>query len=156
MNDNLKRKLIMFAVGYCLYITIEVTWRCYSFPLMGLVGGCIMLILDAINNKISWDVELPVYGLVGSAAATGFELVIGLASKFLGLKQMWDYSTMPLNYMGVICAPFSLIWFFLCILGTFLADAINYYVFEEEPVPYYRLFGKKIIQFREKHCKLSA
>lgn len=31
-------------------------------------------------------------------------------------------------------------------------DAITYYVFEELPVPYYKLFGKVILRFKEKKC----
>ncbi|MGN0464889.1 MAG: hypothetical protein ACI4F9_00900 [Lachnospiraceae bacterium] len=40
-------------------------------------------------------------------------------------------------------------------MGIWVADAINYYVFEELPVPYYRIFGKVRIRFKEKYCKLK-
>lgn len=63
---------------------------------------------------------------------------------------MWDYSNVPLNFDGVICLPFSIAWFFLSILAIFLADAINYYVLDEPQVPYYNLFGKTVIKFKEK------
>ena len=33
---------------------------------------------------------------------------------------------------------------------NFLADAINYYVFEDTGVPYYVLFGKIVIRFHKK------
>ena len=49
---------------------------------------------------------------------------------------------------------FSIAWFFVSIGGVFIADAINYYVFEELPVPYYKLFGEIVIRFKEKNCKL--
>lgn len=49
---------------------------------------------------------------------------------------------------GCGCLPFSLIWIALSICAIILADTINYYVFHELPVPYYKLFGKTIIRFK--------
>lgn len=153
-NFNLKNA-ILFLVGFCVYITIEVCFRTYSFPAMGLCGGLAIVILDKLNDRISWDLDILIQGLFGSLLITFFELIIGVLSLNGYLPIMWDYSNMPLNYLGVICVPFSILWIFMSIIGIMVADAINYYVFEELPVPYYRLFGKKIIEFKEKHCKLK-
>lgn len=79
-----------------------------------------------------------------------FEFAIGLLSLNNILPVMWDYSTVPLNYKGIICLPFSLIWILLSILAILIADAINYYFFDDKKVPYYRLFGKVIFKFKEK------
>lgn len=149
------KKIILFITGFCLYITIEVCFRGYSFPLMGCVGGTAMILLDEVNNKISWDIDMSIYGLIGTGLITLFELIIGETLRFFNQLPMWDYSNMPLNFDGVICLPFSIVWFFLSYIGVFLADGINYYMFEELPVPYYKLFGKVIIQFKEKNCKLN-
>lgn len=154
MND-LFRKLVLFLTGFCVYITIENCYRGYSFLLMGVVGGLSMLILDSVNNKLSWDIDLFLYGLIGTFSITTFELVIGELLKLFHQPAMWDYSNVPLNFDGVICLPFSIVWFFLSYIAVFLADAINYYVFEELPIPYYKLFGKMVIRFKEKHCKLK-
>jgi uncharacterized membrane protein len=54
---------------------------------------------------------------------------------------MWDYTNMPLNFDGVICVPFSLLWIGLSIVAVIVADCINYYA----PKPSYWLFGKRII-----------
>ena len=148
------RKAILFIVGFCAYITIEVCFRGYSYPLMGCCGGLLLLIMDSLNNRISWDFDLLLSGCIGSCATTLIELVIGESLIALNLPPMWDYSNVPLNFDGVICVPFSLIWILLSIVGVFLADAINYYVFEELPVPYYKVFGKVILRFKEKNCKL--
>lgn len=148
------RQIILFLVGFCAYITIEVCFRGYSYLLMGIVGGIILLLIDQINERISWNIDLIVYGVIGSAIATLFEFVIGETCKFLNMAPMWDYSNLPFNFDGVICLPFSLLWIILSIIGVFIADAINYYVFEELPIPYYKIFGKTVIQYRKKHCKL--
>lgn len=137
------------------YITIEVLFRGYSYPLMGICGGIAVLLLDKINDRISWDVDIILQGLCGSVLVTSFELIIGeLALHTTLVPQMWDYSNTPLNFDGVICFPFSLAWFFLSIVAILVADAINYYVFEELPTPYYKLCGRTVLRFPTKNCKL--
>lgn len=69
---------------------------------------------------------------------------------------MWDYGNLPLNFDGVICLPFSLLWILLSIVGIFVADAINYYVFEDTTLPHYILFGKVVFTFREKKCSQNT
>ena len=151
MKMNVLKKVIMFLIGYCLYVAIEVTYRGYSFWLMGVVGGIMFLLLDQINNKISWDVDILFQGTIGSLIITFFEYVIG--ELFLNgvLPVMWDYSNVFLNYKGIICLPFSLIWVVLSIVAVIIADAINYYLLDdEEVIPYYKLFGKTILKFKSK------
>lgn len=151
MIMKINKSILLFLVGYCTYISIEVTYRNISYPIMGICGGLAILLLDKINDNISWNVDLCLQGLCGSALITFFELIIGeIALHTSLLPVMWDYSNVPLNFDGVICLPFSIVWFFLSILAIFLADAINYYVLDEPQVPYYNLFGKTVIKFKEK------
>lgn len=148
---KINKSILLFLVGYCTYVSIEVTYRNISYPIMGICGGLAILLLDKINDNISWNVDLCLQGLFGSALITFFELIIGeIALHTFLLPVMWDYSNVPLNFDGVICLPFSIVWFFLSILAIFLADAINYYVLDEPQVPYYNLFGKTVIKFKEK------
>lgn len=144
------RQLILSITGFCLYITIEVCYRGYSYPLMGVCGGIILLILDRINDKISWDMDILLQGCIGSLVTTLFEFVIGSICLILDFNLMWDYSNLPLNFAGIICVPFSLVWIGISIIGIFIADAINYYVFDILPVPYYKLFGHTILKFKRK------
>lgn len=144
------RQLILFITGFCLYITIEVCYRGYSYPLMGVCGGIILLILDRINDKISWDMDILLQGCIGSLVTTLFEFVIGSICLIFDFNLMWDYSNLPLNFAGIICVPFSLVWIGISIIGIFIADAINYYVFDILPVPYYKLFGHIILKFKRK------
>lgn len=144
------KNLVMFIVGFCVYITIETVFRGYSFWQMGICGGLAVVILDKINDRISWDTDTIVQCLCGALLITAMELVIGLCVKWAGLPPMWDYSNMPLNFCGVICLPFSVVWFFLSLVAIWLADAINYYVFGEEPRPYYKLFGRTVLLFPER------
>ena len=146
------RQIILFLAGFCLYITIEVCFRGFSYPVMGVCGGILLLLLDRINERISWDLDLLLQGIIGAAMVTVTELVVGELWKWIGWPPMWDYSEIPFNFDGVICLRFSLIWIGVSIIGILIADAINYYVFCRMPVPYYKLFGKTILTFAQKEC----
>lgn len=118
---------------------------------MGVCGGIILLIIDSINDIISWDIDILLQGCIGSLVATFFEFFISSICLVYNFELMWDYTNVPFNFNGIICLPFSLIWIGISILGIFIADAINYYVFEILPVPYYKLFGHTVIKFKEKN-----
>ena len=154
MSKYLK-SIILFFVGFCFYITCEVCFRSFSYPLMGICAGITLLLINSLNDNISWDMDLLLQGSIGSIIVTFMELVIGKCCQYFELPPMWNYSNIPFNFDGVVCLPFSLLWIGMSIIGIFIADAINYYIFEELPVPYYKLFGKVIIRFKEKHCKLN-
>ena len=141
------RNTILFLIGFCVYITIEVLYRGFSYPLMGLCAGIAIVILDKINDLISWDVDVLWQCLFGALLITLMELIIGKMFLAGYLPVMWDYSSVPLNYQGIICVPFSIVWMALSFVAIIAADAINYYVFKEKPVPYYKCFGRVIFRF---------
>lgn len=142
------KNTILFLIGFCVYITIEVIYKGgYSHWLMGLCAGIAILLLDKINNYVSWDVDILLQCLLGSLLITLMELIIGKLFISGYLPVMWDYSSVPLNYQGIICVPFSIVWMALSFVAILVADAINYYVFDEYPVPYYKCFGKVILRF---------
>lgn len=153
MSVDAVKKATLFLTGFCVYLSIEVCWKGYSYPLMGIISGIAVLILDRLNNEISWDLDLVWQCLFGSCLITGFELVIGeIAKRTTLLPIMWDYTNVPLNFDGVICLPFSIVWMLLSSVAIFLADAINYYIFEDTDVPYYILFGRYRFEFKRKKC----
>lgn len=151
MNKNVYKNVILFIVGFCIYITMEVMFRGFSYPLMGVCAGLLVIIIDKINDRISWDIDILAQSAIGMALITGMEYIIGTI--FLNtnlLPVMWDYSNLPLNYRGIICVPFSVLWLLLSFIAILVADSINYYVFGEMPQPYYKLFGNTIIRFEKR------
>ena len=144
------KQLILFIVGGLTYGGIELIYRQITYLLMWICGGIAILLLDKLNDYISWDMDILLQGCIGSALITGMEFIIGNLSLAGLVPKMWDYSNVWMNYKGIICLPFSLIWIVLSICAIMLADAINYYIFDEQSIPYYRLFGKIIIKFKEK------
>lgn len=151
INKVLYKNSILFIFGFCVYITIEVLFRGYSNAVCGAMGGLAVVVLDKINDEISWDFDLFWQAVIGSLLITFMELVIGLISRYSSIiPVMWDYSNMPFNYKGVICLPFSIAWIFLSVVAIFLADAINYYFFNDSEQPHYVLFGKFVFSFPAK------
>lgn len=151
MNKKQSENIVLFTVGFCLYITMEVLFRGYSFPLMGVCAGLVVILLDKINDYISWDIDILIQCTLGMLMVTIMELIIGTI--FLDtnlLPVMWDYSNLLLNFRGIICIPFMALWMVLSFVAILVADSINYYVFDEEPAPYYKLLGHTIIHFKEK------
>lgn len=151
-KKHILKYLILFLVGYCVYIAIEVTFRNYSFPLMGIVGAISFILIDRINEVMPWDTDLIIQSVIGSLIVTVFELIVGEGLKFFNQPPMWDYSSLPLNFDGVICLPFSLVWVLLSAIAILLADAINYYLLHEEPAPHYKILGYRF-SFPKRSCE---
>lgn len=148
MKKTILKNVVLSVVGGLSYGIIELIYRQKTYFLMILCGAIAIILLDKINDYISWDMDILLQGCIGSLIITGMEFTIGNLYLMGIVPKMWDYSNVWLNYKGIICLPFSLIWILLSICAILLADTINYYVFHELPVPYYKLFGKTIIRFK--------
>lgn len=142
------KNFVLFSIGYFLYIIIELCFRGYSYPISGIMGGLSLIIIDKFNDYISWDIDFILQCILGACVVTTIELIFGLIDiNYLHLN-MWDYSNMPLNYKGIICLPFSIIWCFLSGIGIIIADINNYYFLDyKDEIPYYKIFGKVIYKF---------
>lgn len=148
-KKTILKNVVLSVVGGLSYGIIELIYRQKTYYLMILCGAIAIILLDKINDYISWDMDILLQGCIGSLIITGMEFTIGNLYLMGIVPKMWDYSNVWLNYKGIICLPFSLIWILLSICAILLADTINYYVFHELPVPYYKLFGKTIIRFKK-------
>lgn len=152
------KSLFLFFVGFTAYLAIEVCFKSAmshgglgcSHPLCGIMGGLSFLIFDQFNNELSWHLDLLLQGMLGACVVTLLELTVGLWDKYFLHIGMWDYSGIPFNYQGVICLPFSLIWIGVAMIAILVADAINYYILDEEPCPHYHV-GNLIFTFKEKN-----
>ena len=78
--------------------------------------------------------------LIGGGAITGLELITGIIVNIVLKWHIWDYSGMPLNFIGQICLPFTLLWVLLSALIILLDDYIRYKLFKEEKPKYKFLF----------------
>ncbi|MDR2044158.1 MAG: putative ABC transporter permease [Clostridium sp.] len=132
------RTATLWLWGGFLYYAIEVVWRGYSHPAMFAVGGICFLLIGGINNWFPWTMGLVWQALIGAAAVTATELASGiLLNRWLGLG-IWDYSRMPLNFLGQICLPFSAAWAALSLFGIWLDDYLRWKLYGEQK-PQYKL-----------------
>jgi uncharacterized membrane protein len=131
--------LFLFCIGGLLYMSIEILYRGYTHWSMGILGGISFVSIGLINEILSWDTPLAIQALIGSIMITLYEFITGvILNIWLGLG-IWDYSNLSFNILGQICLPFSIIWYFLSIVGICLDDFLRWKFFGEEK-PRYKIF----------------
>lgn len=133
-----KKYLLFFLLGYCIYIAIEVTYRGYSFRLMGIAEDCPLQESDAGRRRLR-RFPLAFQMMVSAVLITAIELYSGMFSLRVLHYRMWDYSALPFSFCdGLICPWFFGIWYLLSAVGIFLTDYVSYYIFHEGTHPMYR------------------
>lgn len=131
--------LILFCFGGGVYALIELLWRGHSHWTMFILGGALFLLIGGINEVFPWGMPLPLQGAIGAVAVTIAEFFAGcVLNLWLGLN-IWDYYTIPLNLLGQVCLPFTVLWLFLAVAAVFLDDWLRHFLFGEEE-PHYVLF----------------
>lgn len=132
------RPLILFVIGGLFYVLIELTARGRSHWTMFIVGGLAFFLIGCINEKYR-KMSLVKQMTIGSIVITGLEFLCGcIVNLWLGWD-VWDYNNMPLNLLGQICLPFTVLWFFLSAVGIILDDYIRHLLWNEA-IPKYKLF----------------
>lgn len=101
------RRLCLFLIGGTGYVGMELLWRGRSHYSMFLAGGVCFLLLGRLQARFPKWHPL-VKGLAGALLITAVELAAGLI--FNRGYQVWDYRRMPLQFLGQVCLPFSLLW----------------------------------------------
>ena len=136
MKDSLKNFLLkdtfLFVVGGDIYILIEFGYRGYSHWTMFVLGGICFLCLGYINRFLPWKTPLALQMLIGMVIITILELITGLAVNIYLGWHVWDYSNIPFNFIGQVCLPASVGWYFLSSVGIVLDDCLRYWIFGEE------------------------
>ena len=121
---NLKRNAIIFTVGGIGYGAIELLWRRHTHPTMLAAGGVCFLLLSQIAEKMK-DKPLVGKAALSALGITGVELGFGVVFNRLLKMNVWDYSNMPLNFLGQICPQYSALWCGLSLAVLPLADMLN-------------------------------
>ena len=98
---KITRFLGLFALGGGCYVGLELLWRGRSHVSMFAAGGLCFLLLGRMRH-------LPGRMILGPAAITAVELTTGLLVN--RDYAVWDYRTMPGNFLGQICPAYCLLW----------------------------------------------
>lgn len=106
--------------GYCL---IEIIWRGRTHYSMFFAGAIVLSTFYYISKNMQMPFLMKC--LLGMVIITGIELVLGVWFNIWLKEGVWDYSNVPLNFMGQICVPFSLAWFFLSGITFKVLERVN-------------------------------
>ncbi len=108
------RDAALLTIGGVGYYLMEVVCRGYSHWSMAVCGGVCLLGIFHMNAHMGKR-RLIVRAAAGAGIITAVEFICGcIVNLSLGWR-VWDYSHLPLNLLGQICLPFTLLWFGLCI-----------------------------------------
>lgn len=108
MFNNYLFTALIGGFGYCL---IELIWRGRTHYSMFFAGAIVLSSFYFINQNYQLPYLLKC--LAGMIIITGVELVFGIVFNLILKEHVWDYSNVALNFLGQICVPFSVLWFFL-------------------------------------------
>ena len=139
MKEKLKlilKYLILFVIGGGTYVLLELIFRAKSHWTMFILGGICFILIGLINEIYGRETPLIPQMFQGSLLITSLEFITGLIVNVKLGWDVWDYSDMPLNLMGQICLPFSVLWFFVSLIAIALDDYVRYKLFGQ-PKPKY-------------------
>ncbi len=119
-----KCSITLFGIGAIGYALIEILWRGRTHWSMCLAGGISFLGLAKISKKFK-NRCLFIKALVGCGFITAIEYIFGIIFNVMLGRKVWDYSKMPLNIGGQVCALYSFFWLVLSFLFIPLSDKIE-------------------------------
>ena len=101
------KRSVLFYLGGCAYVGIELLWRGRSHGSMFVAGGLSFVLLGQLN-QVRPRLPMVLRAVAGAGVITMVELAVGLLVN-RGYR-VWDYRSMPGNYLGQICPQYMLLW----------------------------------------------
>lgn len=124
MYQKLKFYLFLFCIGAVGYCLIELLWRGYTHPSMGLAGGLSFCLIAVIQKRLK-PLKFIYRCIASGLGITAIELIFGgVFNLWLGLK-VWDYSLMPINLLGQVCLLYTVMWCFLAAPMLIASDLLR-------------------------------
>lgn len=133
----LAKYLFLLETGGGVYILIEILYRGHSHWTMFILGALSFVLVGLLNEFFSWKTPIELQMLIGGGTITLLELIMGLIVNIKLHWNIWDYSDVPMNFMGQICLSFSIMWILMSGLIILADDYIRYWLFHEDK-PIYR------------------
>lgn len=119
-----KTDTVIFSIGAVGYGLIEVIWRGYTHWSMLCAGGLSFLGLSTISKTMK-NSNLFKKALAGCGIITAIEFIFGAVFNLILKKDVWDYSRMPLNIKGQVCALYSFFWLILSMIFVPLSGKVR-------------------------------
>lgn len=141
-KKSILKYFILGWFGGSTYCSLEVIFRGRSHWSMVVLAFILFLLIGELNEILPWEMSLAKQGIIGACMVTVLEFITGcIVNIWLGWN-VWDYSNMPLNILGQVCLPFSLLWILLSIVCIIVDDYLRYLMFNEQ-MPHYYLFTQR-------------
>ncbi|MGN1081747.1 MAG: hypothetical protein ACI4QV_06620 [Acutalibacteraceae bacterium] len=106
-----KSDILLFFLGGAGYNLIEILWRGRTHWSMFFLGGvCFCMVGKNAEKKDDPFIKKCV---VSALEITGAEFICGIIVNEIFKMNVWDYSVLPLNIRGQICALYSFFWLLL-------------------------------------------
>lgn len=116
------KKCVLFYLGGCAYVGLELLWRGWSHGSMFVAGGICFLLIGHLG-EVEPRLPLPLRAVAGGLIITMVELGAGLAVN--RQYQVWDYRSQPGNLWGQICPMFTLLWIPVALAAILLYDRLE-------------------------------
>ena len=113
---------VLFYLGGMCYAGLELLWRGFSHWSMFVLGGICFVLVGNLKH-LRPGKKLPVRATEAALLITLLELGCGLLVN--RSYRVWDYRNMPLNLLGQICLPFTLLWIPVSFAAMLLYDWTN-------------------------------
>lgn len=116
------KQAVLFYLGGCAYMGLELLWRGRSHGSMFIAGGTCFLLIGQLN-QVRPRLALPLRAVVGAGIVTMVELGIGLICN--RNFEVWDYRDRMGNFLGQICPAFTVLWIPVSLMALGLHDFLN-------------------------------
>ena len=137
-SNNIIKYIFLFIIGGFSYFYIEILFRGFSHFSMIICGGLAFILCGALNQFTHFKLSVITQMLISSIIITLLEFITGYIVNIRLHWNVWDYSSLPYNYHGQICAAYSFVWMLLSIVCIIVDDLIRWKIFDEEK-PHYKL-----------------
>ena len=157
-NNNIMKTILkyltMFLISGTIYYIIECLFKGHaSTKEMFILSGILTIFIQMINNLFSYETDFLLQGICGSLIITLSEAIGGYQWNLIEHKEIWDYSSLPLSFVGgQVNVFFSILaWIPLSMFGIVLLDYMEWkwFGYKKDTPPYYKIFGNFIFQFKK-------
>lgn len=121
---TIKKDFVFFLIGGIGYGLIEILWRGYTHWAMLAAGGICFVIFSHIAETFK-EKTLLAKALICAACVTSIEMFFGVFFNIILKENIWDYSSMPFNFMGQVCLMYTVLWGVLGLIFIPIAEKIN-------------------------------
>lgn len=104
---------------------IELVFRGRTHWTMFLLGGTCFIACGLLDELPKHPPPFWLQCIIGGGLITALEYLTGLIVNVLLGWQVWDYSSLPLNLHGQICAIYSLLWVVLAGVAVKLENFLH-------------------------------